>query len=235
MKLCSVANCSGKMLAKSFCSKHYQRFKKHGDPLYVEFEVKARKAIDHEDGTRTCAECGLRKSLSEFHKDAKASKGHRARCAECHTAASKSWYKENQPRQKEKATVRRIKFADRIRKQDSERYERTKPRRLELASKHSQIRRARKAKTEYDKGISKKSLRKLFGDQCHYCGITMDFAGTTKAAGYKDSHATIEHILPLSKGGTHTWDNVVLACRRCNISKHNKTSDEWTAHKEREI
>lgn len=235
MKTCRIDECHNKSLAKELCSKHYQRFRKHGDPLYVEFEVKARKAIDHEDGTRTCVECEVRMDLKHFHKDMKASKGHRARCAACHTAASKSWYQENQPAQKEKASVRRIKFAQRIRIQDRERYERTKPKRLELASKHSQIRRARKVNAQYDKGISRKSLRKLFGDQCHYCGISMDFSGTTKAAGYKDEHTTIEHLLPLSKGGTHTWNNVVLACRKCNIGKHNKTTDEWAAHKEREV
>ena len=231
MKICSIEGCESKALAKSYCSKHYQRFKRHGDANFVEFEVKVRRAVDHGDGTRTCPECGIRKTLEEFHKDRNAPSGYRARCAKCHTEYSKKWYEKNQPAQKDKATQRRIKFSDRIRKQDSERYERTKPRRLELASKHSQIRRARKANAEFDSGISKKSLRKLLGENCHYCGIQMDFSGTTKALGYKDAHATIEHVIPLSKGGTHTWGNVVLACRKCNITKHNKTKLEWEEFK----
>jgi 5-methylcytosine-specific restriction endonuclease McrA len=37
----------------------------------------------------------------------------------------------------------------------------------------------------------------------------------------KDSwwKVTLDHIIPLSKGGTHTWDNVRPAHRRCNELK----------------
>ena len=31
--------------------------------------------------------------------------------------------------------------------------------------------------------------------------------------------ATVEHIIPLSRGGTHTWDNTVPAHARCNFRK----------------
>jgi 5-methylcytosine-specific restriction endonuclease McrA len=31
--------------------------------------------------------------------------------------------------------------------------------------------------------------------------------------------ATVEHIIPLCKGGTHTWDNVAPAHAVCNFSK----------------
>jgi 5-methylcytosine-specific restriction endonuclease McrA len=30
---------------------------------------------------------------------------------------------------------------------------------------------------------------------------------------------TIDHVIPRSKGGTHTWDNVVIACATCNSKK----------------
>lgn len=32
-------------------------------------------------------------------------------------------------------------------------------------------------------------------------------------------HASIDHIIPLSKGGKHEWENVQLAHRRCNHLK----------------
>lgn len=31
--------------------------------------------------------------------------------------------------------------------------------------------------------------------------------------------ATVEHVIPLCKGGTHTWDNVRPAHASCNFSK----------------
>lgn len=33
----------------------------------------------------------------------------------------------------------------------------------------------------------------------------------------------IDHVVPISKGGTHTLDNVVSACRSCNAKKSNKS------------
>lgn len=37
--------------------------------------------------------------------------------------------------------------------------------------------------------------------------------------------ATVEHIIPISKGGTHTWDNVAPAHAKCNFEKNDSTSD----------
>ena len=32
----------------------------------------------------------------------------------------------------------------------------------------------------------------------------------------------VDHVIPRSRGGPHTWDNVVAACRRCNSRKENR-------------
>lgn len=47
--------------------------------------------------------------------------------------------------------------------------------------------------------------------ECQYCG--------------KDHHAhelTFDHVIPRSKGGGTTWENVVAACSHCNVLKGNK-------------
>ena len=36
---------------------------------------------------------------------------------------------------------------------------------------------------------------------------------------------TIDHIKPLSKGGSHTYQNIQLACYRCNCKKGNRTME----------
>ena len=36
----------------------------------------------------------------------------------------------------------------------------------------------------------------------------------------------LDHVIPRSRGGTHTWENVVAACRRCNAKKENRTPQE---------
>jgi len=40
--------------------------------------------------------------------------------------------------------------------------------------------------------------------RCQYCGVAAE---------------NIDHVIPRSRGGSHTWENVVAACRRCNTRK----------------
>lgn len=56
---------------------------------------------------------------------------------------------------------------------------------------------------------------------CHWCCEFMP-PGT----------ATIDHVIPLSRGGKHCNDNLVAACLTCNSSKGTKLLHEWRAFKE---
>lgn len=40
------------------------------------------------------------------------------------------------------------------------------------------------------------------------------------------SDLTIDHVVPRSKGGRDSWENLVLACVRCNVRKGNRTPSE---------
>jgi hypothetical protein len=59
---------------------------------------------------------------------------------------------------------------------------------------------------------------------CPYCGIEM-----TEDLRYKgtSNYKTLEHIIPINKGGSHTVENVIFCCLRCNCSKQDKLLDEW--------
>jgi len=51
---------------------------------------------------------------------------------------------------------------------------------------------------------------------CYLCGVKTDIG----KRGTKFHLAPeLEHIIPISKGGPHTWDNVACACRSCNSLK----------------
>ena len=45
------------------------------------------------------------------------------------------------------------------------------------------------------------------GHRCQYCGAAAE---------------SIDHVIPRSKGGAHAWDNVVAACRPCNVRKRDR-------------
>jgi 5-methylcytosine-specific restriction endonuclease McrA len=50
---------------------------------------------------------------------------------------------------------------------------------------------------------------------CQYCGVKPP----------KDE-LTIDHITPRCKGGRSTWENVVLACQKCNSRKGSKAPED---------
>ena len=52
--------------------------------------------------------------------------------------------------------------------------------------------------------LSRRAVFTRDGQTCVYCG---------------SSATSIDHVVPRSRGGTHTWDNVVAACRGCNHAK----------------
>lgn len=53
---------------------------------------------------------------------------------------------------------------------------------------------------------------------CQICGIQ-----TSRENGqFSHEYPTIDHIIPISKGGHHVASNLQCACRRCNMSKGSK-------------
>jgi 5-methylcytosine-specific restriction endonuclease McrA len=40
----------------------------------------------------------------------------------------------------------------------------------------------------------------------------------------------LDHVVPRPRGGLHSWENVVAACRRCNAKKENRTPQEAGFH-----
>lgn len=61
---------------------------------------------------------------------------------------------------------------------------------------------------------------RMLGDRdqwvCHICGLRVP----KRAGNAKDGKgATVDHIVPVAAGGSHTWDNVALAHRFCNLSR----------------
>lgn len=109
-----------------------------------------------------------------------------------------------------------------------ERYQRDREKRIELAMKHTHKRRLLLKAADYDATVTRANLRKQYGDDCFYCGRVMDF-GRFARGETPDDLASIEHVVPISQRGTHTWDNVVLACLRCNLRKNCRPLDVWMA------
>jgi 5-methylcytosine-specific restriction endonuclease McrA len=71
-------------------------------------------------------------------------------------------------------------------------------------------------KLPYEKLMQNKPSRSMIykrdGHKCQYCGSTKNL--------------TIDHVIPRSRGGEDTWENLVVACNSCNTRKSDKLLEE---------
>ena len=77
----------------------------------------------------------------------------------------------------------------------------------------SVVRLARYVKVPYRArvALNRRAVFARDGHKCQYCGAAAE---------------NIDHVVPRSRGGTHTWDNVVAACRPCNAKKEDRLPHE---------
>lgn len=87
------------------------------------------------------------------------------------------------------------------------------------ASKSRARRMTRASGAGYDPSVTLKRLIERDGLTCYICGVECSRDDKTERGGVGPTYPTLDHVIPLSKGGSHTWDNVKIACHRCNSLK----------------
>lgn len=83
--------------------------------------------------------------------------------------------------------------------------------------KHRQ--RARKYNVDYEP-VNRQAVFDRDGWRCMICGVRTPKAKLGKLA---PNSPELDHRIPISKGGPHTYENVQCACRSCNSTKGNAT------------
>lgn len=61
--------------------------------------------------------------------------------------------------------------------------------------------------------ILDKEIKRLYSNNCIHCG--------------SKERITMDHLIPVSRGGRHSIGNIVPMCQECNFSKHTRFYSEW--------
>ena len=61
--------------------------------------------------------------------------------------------------------------------------------------------------------LSRREIFRRDSFSCQYCG-------------QRTYELTLDHVVPRHRGGSHTWENLVSACRACNHRKGGRTPEE---------
>jgi 5-methylcytosine-specific restriction endonuclease McrA len=174
-------------------------------------------------GVWKCIVCGQVKPVEDFPKDRHCKKGHRSDCKKCYNARKMA--SRGGPNPRKLKTARQLKKRrdqynrDYYRqKQDDlkERARQYRQKNRDIVLERDRVRKARNRAKSF--GITEHftleqwlNLRKLCGEKCVSCKEAKPL--------------TVDHIVPLSEGGSNTIDNIQPLCKSCNSSKLKKVKD----------
>lgn len=183
--------------------------------------------------TKKCSTCKTQKTLDKFNKNKDTIDGLINICKECVREYNKIYYYSNKEKVKEtrkeyyKNNTEKVKKYELINKEKRKEQRkqwvennREKIRKYAIADSHN---RRQKIK-ETGLKIKTEDICSLFNQQgeiCFYCKKT-----------FSKKELTIDHYIPISKGGLHTIENIRIACKYCNSSKHAKMPEEWMLEKD---
>lgn len=202
--------------------------------------------------TKTCSMCKKTKLLSEFFRDKTQKDGHHSHCKKCDYSIPrrgvlpqrknqkrpkdlealkqyiKAYKKEYRQRPKSKIADRghKRKYLARLRASSPEyrKYKSMHDKKYHQTQK-GKITRAksnfRRRASEDKASLNKEEWNKIldaFSHACAYCLIPFDD---------QVSPVTVDHFIPLFRGGATVATNIVPACLHCNSSKQAKMPQEW--------
>lgn len=219
---CSISDCSRDAVARTWCYRHWSHWKRKGSPI----APNPRAPIDLAGGIRVCKLCEVPKPLDQFTPDKASTGGRQSRCKACRAAHELAKYRADPETGRQAMRARREAKPDVYRAHDNARYLRDREKRIELAKNAAHKRRTRVAGATKERVSVPLLLDRDRSTECVYCGVEMSFAPCLNHT-YEPTRATIDHRLPLSRGGEHALDNCVLCCWRCNVRKHARTDSEW--------
>lgn len=138
-------------------------------------------------------------------------RAYRKRSPEVVKASLTAWHEKHPEYERERA---RRRYADNPERQHAatKRWVVAHPDQNRLSVRAASQRRRARLLNAPGRGITKSEVESILKAPCFYCG------------GQSDS---LDHVVPVSRGGRHEPENVVAACRRCNSSKHDRLLSEW--------
>jgi 5-methylcytosine-specific restriction endonuclease McrA len=185
-----------------------------------------------DDVKKCCIICGLSKSIFDFPSGYKTKTGYGPYCKTCNGEKRRKWRIENRERDNAKTLAYQEANKDKIKKWKN-RYKRKnverirslgRSYRIRFPEKHTQAEaKRREIKKSGLVAEEKEQILRLYSLAqseslvvCFYCESEIE-----------QNKRHVDHKIPLSRGGSHSIENLVISCASCNLKKGTMTDAEF--------
>jgi 5-methylcytosine-specific restriction endonuclease McrA len=184
---------------------------------------------------KTCTKCLSTKQLEEFRDQPRGKFGKRSHCKKCEYASQKEYYKNNRETRRLTEKKYRAKNPEVFARRDRKYYlkhkevlleknkiwkEQNPEQRKALGRRSQNIRRARKLNNGQEP-YTESQVINTYCTNCHICNTKINFKAPRKVgiSGW-ELGLHIDHVVPLSKGGPDSLQNVKPSHGKCNLEKN---------------
>lgn len=212
---CSIAGCGKSVEARGWCSAHYNRWKRHGSPT-------ARMRGEVVDGKRICCACGEDKPWSEefFYSSKHHPGGLTLNCKDCARERRRQYHDEYYELKERSCRVCGVSFVERSNRSA---YCSDPCASVSYAEQNAVLTLRRRALL-YDAWVEDVKPLTVYERDGWRCGICGDVILPFIRHPHPRS-ASVDHIVPLARGGEHSYVNCQASHLGCNCSKSDRVSD----------
>lgn len=162
---------------------------------------------------KECAHCKIINPIENFSKDKKSKDGHVCLCKDCVKSYNRNYYTIN----KEKIIIRTTDYYN-VNKENVLEYQKLYSK-TEMGKLVQSRNRHKRKLNEGECTLTLLQWNSIIAEQnncCNHCGRRFD----------KSLKPTKDHIIPVSHGGSLTYENTQALCRSCNSRKGKKFEHE---------
>lgn len=218
---CSLPDCGGKTVGRGYCNKHYKRWRKHGDPTirlpWVPPKIPRGVCTADDCGKAHAARglCATHYSTWYRGENPDAYQRYQAAYRLAHAVRRRQCARDWRATNRERARAAVRSYAHRNRDRLKERRRDYRDRNRDVIRASNQRHRARRKNAPINDFTARewREIKAAYRQRCAYCGRRRDL--------------TVDHVIPLSRGGDHTARNVAPACGSCNSRKGDRAAPQF--------
>lgn len=177
-----------------------------------------------------CTLCGIEKTLDKenFYKDKSSETGFKKSCKLCDKPRQQAYYQKN----KDKIIKRQLNYYNDNKENYHNYYENNKEEKLSYTKIYYKNNKTKVNKIYIRKDHKRRAKKYNNGgsytnEQLEDCLLFFDNKCCYSGVELNKNNITIDHIIPISKGGTNYIWNIAYCTRSLNSSKSNKDLEEW--------